>query len=118
MANDPINKFSVSGTEPLVIPGPPGNGGAPSEYVILCPITKDVLGVVTFQQGSGEKGWSGVLDLSLLEIVNHRLTAFQEGSYSSRETALARTNVEQAALWQVKRTLDRMNRGVHDKQEK
>ena len=118
MGKNNINKFSLSGTEPLVVPGPRGNGGAPSEYTVVCPITGEVLLEVKFQQGSGVEGWTGVIDLSLLEIVNHRLTAFQEGKFASRETALARTNVEQAALWQCRRTMDRMARNVHDKQEK
>lgn len=114
-----INRFSISGNEPVVRrKGEAGNGGAHAQYEVVCPVTGDVLLEVNFQQGSGREGWRGVLDLSLLEIVVDRLTAFQNGPYTSRETGKALTHVEEAALWQVRRVLERQKRGVFDKQEK
>ena len=55
---------------------------------------------------------SGVLDQDLLEIVRHRLQCFQQGEFSSRESALALTCVEEALMWLNKRKCDRKERGV------
>lgn len=110
-----------------------GAGGANHLYMIegfdtatnpSCPFTERhgqsaKHSTILFQNGPiGEVGVNGVTQEVLLAIVADRLRSFQAGPYSSRENALALTNVEQAMMWLHKRTLDRMRRGVEGTQKK
>ena len=69
---------------------------------------------IQFQCGARNEDGSvsGVLDQDLLEIVRHRLQCFQQGEFSSRESALALTCIEEALMWLNKRKCDRKERGV------
>ena len=69
---------------------------------------------IQFQCGARNEDGSvsGVLDQDLLEIVRHRLQCFQQGEFSSRESALALTCIEEALMWLNTRQCDRKERGV------
>ncbi|HEV2155422.1 hypothetical protein [Bradyrhizobium sp.] len=111
----------------ITVTDEPGAGGANHLYMITgfntgsnpsCPFTARhgqpaEHATILFQNGPiAEAGVNGITQEVLLSIVADRLRSFQAGPYSSRENALALTNVEQALLWLQKRTLDRMRRGV------
>ena len=92
-----------------------GNGGANHKYSISSvdePV--DIYAVVQFQNGARKLPDSiyGVLDTDLLEIVRHRLQAFQKGAFATRENAIALTHIEEALLWMNKRVEDRIERNV------
>jgi len=85
--------------------------GEPAIYKISIPHAPDV--VLNFQNGPiGEVGVNGITNEALLAIVLDRMAFFQKGKYACRENALAITNIEQGLLWLLKRTFDRMRRGV------
>ena len=92
----------------------PGNGGANHQYSIAKTGTNDKLLVIQFQDGARKEPNSvhGVLDTDLLEIVRHRLQAFQKGQFATRENAVALTHIEEALLWMNKRVEDRIERNV------
>ena len=50
--------------------------------------------------------------------VRHRLQCFQQGEFSSRESSLALTCIEEALIWLNKRKCDRKERGVLGKHVK
>lgn len=94
----------------------PGNGRHhyqifKNEQTIVMP---EPLLDIQFQCGARneENSISGVLDQDLLEIVRHRLQAFQKGDFASRESACALTHIEEALMWLNKRKEDRKERGV------
>ena len=91
-----------------------GNGGANHQYSIAKTGTNDKLLVIQFQNGARKEANSvhGVLDTDLLEIVRHRLQAFQKGDFATRENAVALTHIEEALLWMNKRAEDRIERNV------
>ena len=105
-----------------------GNGGANHDYLICAlgsaEITDndysisvnpgDIMGAVHFQNGARKLDDSihGVLDTDLLEIVRHRLQAFQAGPFNSRENAVALTHIEEALMWMNRRVEDRIERNV------
>ncbi len=71
-----------------------------------------------FQHGPvKEAGINGITDQALLAIVLHRWRAFQRSKWSNRETALSITKLEEALMWQHKRTLDRVKRNVEGTNE-
>lgn len=72
-----------------------------------------------FQNGPiKEVGVNGISQEALLAIVEHRLQCFQAGEYSSRESSIALTKIQEAMMWLHKRTRDRMARGVEGTNEK
>lgn len=92
-----------------------GNGGANHKYSISSvDEPSEVFAVVQFQNGARKLPDSihGVLDTDLLEIVRHRLQAFQKGQFATRENAVALTHIEEALLWMNKRVEDRIERNV------
>ena len=99
--------------------GEKGNGGANHIYEILeCgePSTgpSKVYCEIKFQNGARKEPNSihGVIDSDLIEIVKHRLEAFQEGPFSSRENAIVLTHLEEALMWMNRRVEDRIERNV------
>lgn len=111
----------------------PGQGGASHLYQISgfntetnpsCPFTERYgkpsdHTTILFQNGPiGEHGVNGITNEVLLAVVLDRLKSFQAGPFSTRENALAITNIEQGLLWLQKRTLDRMRRGVEGTNQK
>lgn len=94
-----------------------GNGGANHEYAIhAVPVEEDarLMGVIQFQNGARklEDSTHGIIDTDLLEIVRHRLTCFQQGTFATRENAIALTHIEEALMWMNKRVEDRIERNV------
>jgi hypothetical protein len=94
-----------------------GNGGGNHEYVIQWDALNN--GYITtqriiFQNGPRKLHDSvhGILDTDLLEIVRHRLQCFQQGSFSTRENAVALTHIEEALMWMNRRVEDRIEREV------
>ncbi len=72
-----------------------------------------LVGNVDFQRGPiKEHGVNGVNNEDLIAMVICRLEHFQKSEFSSRDNAMAITNLEQALLWLRKRTIGRENRGV------
>lgn len=66
-----------------------------------------------FQHGPiQEIGVNGITDQALLAIVLDRWRCFQKSKWANRETAVSITKLEEALMWQHKRTLDRLDRGV------
>lgn len=92
-----------------------GNGGANHAYSISgAEEPSTIYGVIQFQNGARKELNSihGVLDSDLIEIVKHRLEAFQKGPFSSRENALVLTHLEEALMWMNRRVEDRIEREV------
>lgn len=103
-----------------------GNGGANHKYqidrIIMLNGNRhyERLLDVNFQNGARNEDGSehGIIDSDLIEIVKHRLEAFQEGPYSSRENALVLTHLEEALMWMNRRVEDRIERNVLGKNKK
>ena len=91
-----------------------GNGGAHHTYDIKILGKGGYNHRIQFQNGARKLPESihGVLDTDLLEIVRHRLQAFQKGQFATRENAVALTHIEEALLWMNKRVEDRIERNV------
>ncbi len=97
-----------------------GNGGANHIYEIFGEgpskdgIIENVSVFIEFQNGARKLPDSihGVLDTDLLEIVRHRLQCFQQGTFATRENAIALTHIEEALMWMNKRVEDRIERNV------
>lgn len=91
-----------------------GPGSGRHNYEIRRADTGEKLLDIQFQNGARkeENSIAGVLDSDLLEIVRHRLQAFQAGDYATRENACALTHIEEALMWMSKRADDRAERGV------
>lgn len=117
--NVPVNQCSVTDEEPLVyVESGTNQGGANITYVIVDRKTSRYLGNVIFQDGPPMDGFTGVLDITLLEIVRHRMSCFLDVAYQRKDaegrrvTALIRTSIDEAMNWMVRRTVDRRMRGV------
>lgn len=107
-----------------------GNGGANHEYEICretlivnnsgSELKKEVMCKIQLQNGARniEGSKDGVIDSDLLEIVRHRLKAFQAGPFASRENAVALTHIEEALMWMNRRVEDRIERNVLGRNEK
>lgn len=68
---------------------------------------------ITFQQGPiQEVGVNGAHIEDVIDLVIDRLRGFNEGPYRCRENSLAITALEEANLWLLKRTLNRIEQGV------
>lgn len=90
----------------------PGQGGACHGYSISYgnPVARCDIG---FQNGPlNEVGTNGITHEALLAIVEDRLIGFQSGPYACRENAVALTKIQEAMMWLLKRTRDRLARGV------
>lgn len=82
-------------------------------YSLRDPEGSTMLAEIHFQEGPiKESGVNGVCNEDLIAMVICRLEHFQKSEYSSRDNAMAITNLEQAMLWLRKRTIGRENRGV------
>jgi hypothetical protein len=68
---------------------------------------------IRFQNGPiQEHGVNGISNEALLAVVEDRLLGFQSGEFACRENALALTKLQEAMMWLLKRTRDRLARGV------
>lgn len=107
-ANEQDNALSIDAT------GEPSHGGAYHDYLIVNNDGSDkVVGSIHFQEGPiKEHGINGVTEAALLEIVLHRLRAFQAGPFSSRDNSLAITHIEDGLMRLHNRTRDRQRRKV------
>lgn len=75
--------------------------------------------LIQFQNGPiKEFGVNGITQEALIAICIDRLRSFQAGQYSCRENAVALTHLETAQMWLMKRTRDRMARGVEGTNQK
>jgi hypothetical protein len=66
------------------------------------------VGSLEFKRGDGP----GVLSVAVIAVVLDQLQAYQNGSLSNRETALAITKLEEAMHWLKHRADDRARRNV------
>lgn len=74
---------------------------------------------IMFQNGPIlESGVNGISNESLLAIIEDRLIGFQSGQFACRENAIALTKIQEAMMWLLKRTRDRMARGVEGTNQK
>ena len=103
----------------------PGQGNACHLYGItsdeprLSAMPPAVMCSIRFQNGPiQEAGVNGISQEALLAIVEDRLIGFQTGEYACRENAIALTKVQEAMQWLLKRTRDRMARGVEGTNQK
>ncbi|CAM3001593.1 ABC transporter ATPase [Hathewaya histolytica] len=106
-----------------------GPGGAYHRYIICehdetcwCDGSNNigVLEDIYFQKGPRKEKDSqhGVIDSDLLEIVNDRLRAFQDGPYKCVENENALKAINEALYWMNKRVEDRIERNVLGRNEK
>lgn len=63
------------------------------------------------------EGGSGCQFTDLMEVALHQLK-YLNGKFPCRENAITITKLEEALMWQKKRTEDRTTRGVEGKDEK
>ena len=98
----------------------PGQGGACHHYIIINKHTRELLSVITFQNGPIQAvgGVNGGFQEDLLAIVQDRLQHFQKGDYACRDNAVALTKLQEATMWLNKRTAERERRGVEGTHEK
>lgn len=74
---------------------------------------------IMFQNGPIlEAGINGISNEALLAIIEDRLIGFQSGQFACRENAIALTKIQEAMMWLLKRTRDRMARGVEGTNKK
>ena len=72
---------------------------------------------ITWQDGTiREAGRNGVQVAEALEVVLNQLKGYQD-RFPCKENAMSITKIEEAILWQEKRTMDRIKRGVEGKHE-
>jgi hypothetical protein len=89
----------------------PGAGGANHEYDVTGGAAVPTF--IRFQNGPiAEAGVNGITHEVLLAILIDRMRAFQAGAYACRENAIALTKLEEAQMWLLQRTRNRMTRGV------
>lgn len=90
-----------------------GNGGANHKYLIQG-FNGAFETEIQMQDGARniEGSIHGIIDSDLIEIVKHRLEAFQNGPFSSRENAIVITKLEEALMWMNRRVEDRIERNV------
>ena len=94
-------------------------GGACHDYEIRDKATGELLMKMEFAKGPAQdRERNGISDKALLCILIDRMQHFQNGPFSSRETAVTLTKLEEAAMWQTKRDRMRERRGVKGKNEK
>lgn len=104
----------------------PGPGGANHAYTVYdkasLEMYGDAEGIITirFQKGARNELNSirGVIDSDLLEMVKHRLEAFQEGPFASAYNEMALYHVTAALEALNQRVEDRIARNVLGKEEK
>jgi hypothetical protein len=93
-------------------------GGAHHHYIVGTDDGRAEEAHIHFQHGPVlEHGVNGITNEALIAVVLDRLRAFQRGPFASRENAVTVTKLEEALMWQHKRTLDRMRRGVEGRHE-
>ena len=72
---------------------------------------------ITWQDGTiREVGRNAVQVAEALEVVLNQLKGYQD-QFPCKENAMSITKIEEAILWQEKRTMDRIKRGVEGKHE-
>ncbi|MDD2707522.1 MAG: hypothetical protein PHV34_05885 [Verrucomicrobiae bacterium] len=108
----------------ILVMDEPGAGGANHHYLIQ-PMTdshpQGAINPVTIKFQNGpikEVGVNGISQEALIAVCIDRLRSFQAGPYACRENALALTKLEEAQMWLMKRTRDRMARGVEGTNQK
>jgi len=106
-------------------PEDPNAGNGRHHYMVLA-TTNDsqlqrLVGEIQFQHGAlNEPGAepNGILSACLLAILVDHFQSFQAGPFSSRETAIMITQLQEVQNWVARRQDDRANRGVQGKHEK
>lgn len=69
--------------------------------------------LVSFQNGPiKEAGINGHTHEAYLAILIDRMECFQAGKFASHDNQMALDHLEEARMWLLKRTQERMNRGV------
>ena len=92
----------------------PGQGGACHHYIIVNKHTRELLSVITFQNGPVQavSGVNGGYQEDLMAIVRDRLEHFQNGDYACRENQLALDDLESSIARLNQRTVERERRNV------
>jgi len=99
-------------------PSPIGGGMSPESLEKAMSMLQAVT-EIRFQNGPiQEVGVNGISNEALLAIVEDRLLGFQSGQYACRENAVALTKLQECMMWLMKRTRDRMARGVEGTHQK
>ena len=92
----------------------PGQGNACHRYHVTPTIGNATGVLIEFQNGPLQETVypNGLSNEALLAVVEDRLLGFQSGQFACRENAIALTKIQEAMTWLLKRTRDRMARGV------
>lgn len=104
----------------------PGPGGANHAYAVYDKASLEMYGdacaiaIIKFQKGARNEDGSirGVIDADLLEMVKHRLEAFQAGPFASEYNEMALFHITMALEALNQRVEDRIARDVLGKEEK
>lgn len=89
----------------------PGSGGANHLYSIALDGFKTLR--ISFQNGPiKEAGFNGISNEALLAVVIDRMRGFQSGPFACRDNDQALAKLEEGLAWLLKRTRERMARGV------
>lgn len=115
------NSASSNFTKVFAVGAPDPVDGAHARYEIEWqqPDGQYMVLVLGFQDGPvKEAGVNGVTEEALLNVLMHRLGAFQNSRYACRETACARTRVQEALMWLGQRTKARIIAGTEGTREK
>lgn len=95
-----------------------GGGASTTYYIYVQTQDEELKYVLDFQTGDPRTVINGLTNEALLSILIDRMKGFQTGKFPSSEGALVVTKLEEALLWLISRTMDRMQRGVEGKQSK
>lgn len=107
--NSNLNLFSVD---------EPGQGNACHHYRIEDE-NGNCHGKLIFQNGPVQEfGVNGVSNEAVLAVLIDRMRGFQSGPFACRDNAIVLTHLEEAMNWLLKRTIDRVRRGVEGKNQK
>ena len=100
----------------ILVVDPPGDGGASNHYVIDGGVDGDGRGgavSIDFQEGPiAEAGVNGISNEALLAIVADRLNGFQSGPCACEINGFALGHIREALSLLLRRTSDRIARGV------
>lgn len=103
--------------EAVVCIDKPGQGGACHEYQLGAGDTRTEV-YIPFQNGPiQEVGVNGVSNEQLLAVIIDRLELFQNGPFACAFSSQALQHARACMDWMLKRTRDRLNRGVEGRNQ-
>lgn len=96
-----------------VIPSNLNEAGVPRTYTVKYENAGQIVELpITFHEGDPLAGANGLTQEVLAAILEHRLTAWQNTQFASREAQIAIGKLQECRLWLGERTRLRVERGV------